>query len=176
MRRRRPRSLPPARARRPATRAWREQKRYDTYEPAALWPDGTAARPLPEGVVAHGDLARAAAAATAAAGDAGAAARAGRSAIGIFCAPCHGLAGDGDGMIVQRGFPHPPSYHTARLRAAPAQLLLRRHHQRLRRDVRLRAPAWQPADRWAIVAYIRALQLARHATLAEVPEARERLP
>jgi mono/diheme cytochrome c family protein len=82
-----------------------QQKRYATYVAAPLWPDGAAARPLPEGVVAQGDLARLAAAArpeiTPALLDRG------RERFEIFCAPCHGLTGAGDGMIVQRGFPRP---------------------------------------------------------------------
>jgi mono/diheme cytochrome c family protein len=150
-----------------------EQKRYETYEPAAVWPDGSSARPLPEGVVAQGDLAYLAAAATPPPVTP-ALLEHGQQRFTVFCSPCHGLAGDGDGMIVQRGFPAPPSYHTPRLRAAPAQRLF---------DVITQgygvmypyAARVAPADRWAIVAYIRALQLARHAALAEAPEAAERL-
>lgn len=151
-----------------------QQKRYETYEAAAVWPDGSSARPLPEGVVAQGDLAYRAAAATPPAVTP-ALLEHGREQFAIFCSPCHGLAGDGDGMIVQRGFPAPPSYHTPRLRSAPPQHLF---------DVISNgygvmypyATRVAPADRWAIVAYIRALQLARHATLAQAPEATERLP
>lgn len=149
-----------------------EQKRYDTYKPAAFWPDGSSARPLPEGVVAEGDLAYAAAAATPPPVTTALLAR-GRQQFGIFCAPCHGLAGDGDGMIVQRGFPTPPSYHTARLQAAPAGHLF----DVVSNGYGVMYPYGArvaPADRWAIVAYIRALQLTRHATLAEAPEAAER--
>jgi mono/diheme cytochrome c family protein len=94
----------------------------------------------------------------------------GRERFNIFCAPCHGLGGDGDGMIVQRGFQMPPSYHLDRLRNAPAGHFF---------DVitngfgamypyGYRVPA---RDRWAIVAYIRALQLSREATIDEVPPA-----
>ena len=134
----------------------RQQKRYDTYEPAALWPDGTEARPLPEGVVAQGDLARAAALAQPPPVTR-ALLRRGQERYEIFCSPCHGLAGDGDGMIVRAAFPAPPSYHTARLRAAPAQHFF---------DVITNgygvmysyAARVAPQDRWAIVAYIRALQ------------------
>ena len=94
----------------------------------------------------------------------------GRERYDIFCAPCHGLAGDGDGVIVQRGFRAPPSYHLDRLRSAPASHFF---------DVitsgfgamypyGYRVPI---ADRWAIVAYIRALQLSRQGTIDEVPPA-----
>ena len=151
-----------------------QQRRLDTYERSSLWPDGTTARPLPEGVVARGDLARDAAVATPPEVTPALLAR-GQERYGIYCAPCHGATGDGDGMIPRRGFPHPPSYHTARLRAAPAPYVF---------DVITRgygvmygyAARVEPADRWAIIAYIRALQLSRSVALAEVPDAQERLP
>ncbi|MGG5823583.1 c-type cytochrome [Falsiroseomonas sp. HW251] len=149
-----------------------QQKRYRTYAAAPLWPDGTAARPLPEGVVAQGDLAFLAAAAQPEVTPALLAR--GRERFDVFCAPCHGLAGAGDGMIVRRGFPRPPSYHTARLRAAPAQ-----HFYDVITDgygvMYSYAARVPPADRWAIAAYIRALQLSQDAEIAAVPEARERL-
>jgi mono/diheme cytochrome c family protein len=150
-----------------------QQRRLDTYESATLWPDGSAARPLPQGVVARGTPEQEKAtlqppAVTPALLERGA------QRYAIYCAPCHGPQGDGDGMIPRRGFPHPPSYHTARLRAAPARYIF---------DVITRgygvmysyAARVEPADRWAIIAYIRALQLSRNVALAEVPEAREHL-
>lgn len=150
------------------------QRRYDTFASAPLWPDGSAARPLPAGVVARGALARDAAIAEPPEVTPALLAR-GQERFGIFCAPCHGPAGDGDGMIPRRGFPHPPSYHTDRLRAAPAGYLFdvisRGHGVMYGYAARV-----EPADRWAIIAYLRALQLSRGAQLAEVPDARERLP
>ena len=151
----------------------RQQNRYDVYGPAALWPDGTEARPLPEGTVARGDLARAQEADHPPPVDAALLHR-GQERYQIFCSPCHGAAGFGDGMIVGRGFPAPPSYHTARLRAAPAQHFF---------DVITNgygvmysyAARVQPKDRWAIVAYIRALQLSQQTRLASAPDAREQL-
>jgi hypothetical protein len=85
------------------------------------------------------------------------------------------LAGDGDGIIVARGFPRPPSYHIDRLVAAPTQHFV---------DVITRgygvmyayADRVDPHDRWAIAAYIRALQLTRRATVAQVPDAGTKLP
>jgi hypothetical protein len=99
----------------------------------------------------------------------------GRERYDIFCTPCHGLSGSGDGMIVRRGFPAPPSYHTARLRAAPAQHFF---------DVISNgygvmysyAPRIEPRDRWAIVAYVRALQQSQNARLADIPDLRSKLP
>ncbi|MGE0639606.1 MAG: cytochrome c [Thermoanaerobaculia bacterium] len=99
----------------------------------------------------------------------------GRERYDIFCSPCHGKLGDGRGMVVQRGYKQPPSYHEARLREAPVGYFF---------DVMTNgfgvmstyAPQVPPADRWAIAAYIRALQLSQHVdagTLA--PEDRARL-
>ncbi|RKK01262.1 cytochrome c [Pseudoroseomonas wenyumeiae] len=150
-----------------------QQKRLDTYGNTSAWPGG-AARTLPEGTVARGELARQAAGATPPPVDAALLAR-GQERYAIFCTPCHGAAGEGDGMIVRRGFPAPPSYHIARLRAAPARHFF---------DVITNgygvmysyADRVEPADRWAIAAYIRALQLSRHARVAEVPGLAEQLP
>lgn len=86
----------------------------------------------------------------------------------IFCAPCHGLTGQADGLIVQRGFPRPPSYHSDRLRSAPAG-----HFFWVMTDgwgaMFPYAQRLSPADRWAIAAYLRALQLSWHAPLSAVP-------
>lgn len=151
-----------------------QQKRYDTYTPAALFPDGTEAQALPAGVVAQGDLDRATAIATPPRVDAHLLAR-GQQRYDIYCSPCHGLSGDGDGMIVRRGFPSPPSYYSARLRAAPAQhffdVISNGYGVMYSYGARV-----EPRDRWAIVAYIRALQQSRNAKLADIPELRDKLP
>ncbi len=92
----------------------------------------------------------------------------GQERFRIYCTPCHSELGDGHGMIVQRGFSAPPSYHIDRLRDAPVQHFY---------DVITNgygamysfANRVQPADRWAIASYIRALQLSQHASLADVP-------
>jgi cytochrome c553 len=94
----------------------------------------------------------------------------GRERFDIFCAPCHGLAGQGNGMIVRRGFANPPSYHTDRLRNAPDahffNVITNGYGAMYPYADRVSVD-----DRWAIVAYIRALQLSQHATLEEVPPA-----
>jgi mono/diheme cytochrome c family protein len=152
----------------------RQQNRYDAYAPSKIWPNGSEAQPLPAGVVAQGDLAR-----TSGAKEpppvTDSLMRTGRENFDVFCSPCHGLAGDGDGMIVQRGFPAPPSYHTDRLRRAPAQ-----HFFDVITDgygvMYSYASRVRPHDRWAIVAYIRALQESRHVRVADMPQAREKLP
>ena len=92
----------------------------------------------------------------------------GETQFNIFCSVCHDRVGEGDGMIVRRGYRRPPSFHTARLRQAPAGYFF---------DVITNgfgampdyAGQIRPADRWAIVAYIRALQLSQNAGLADVP-------
>ena len=151
-----------------------QQKRYDTYTPAALFPDGTEAQTLPAGVVAQGDLDRAAEIATPPKADARLLAR-GQQRYNIYCSPCHGLSGDGDGMIVRRGFPAPPSYHSGRLRSAPAQhffdVITDGYGVMYSYGARV-----EPRDRWAIVSYIRALQESRNAKLAEAPELKDKLP
>jgi hypothetical protein len=88
--------------------------------------------------------------------------RRGEERYNIYCSPCHGGSGDGAGMIAQRGFPAPPSFHTDKLRNAPDG-----HFYRVITNgygvMYPYADRIVPADRWAIVAYIRALQLSQHA-------------
>lgn len=88
----------------------------------------------------------------------------------IYCSVCHGADGEGNGMIVQRGFPRPPSYHIDRLRQAPAG-----HFYRVITDgygvMYPYAARVKPEDRWAITAYIRALQLSRHVPVQALPPA-----
>lgn len=94
----------------------------------------------------------------------------GRQRFDIYCAVCHGRTGEGNGMIVRRGFPTPPSLHIDRLREAPAGHFV----EVIGNGYGLMysyASRVEPADRWAIAAYIRALQLSQHAGLADVPSA-----
>ena len=93
----------------------------------------------------------------------------------IFCTPCHGLQGNGEGMIAMRGMKHPPSYHIDRLRQAPNgyfnDVMTNGFGAMYSYSERI-----TPADRWAIVAYIRALQLSRYAKVADLPaEVRQEL-
>ena len=89
----------------------------------------------------------------------------GRDRFDIFCSPCHSIAGDGDGMIARRGFPHPPSFHIDRLRnASDAHFYaVITNGYGVMHSYARRVP---PADRLAIIAYIRALQLSQHAPAA----------
>ncbi len=147
-----------------------QQRKYTTYAPSTFWADGASARPLPDGVVEQGDVADAEAQP-----DVSPALLArGRQRFDIYCAPCHGLAGDADGIIVAHGFPKPPSLHSEKLVAAPAQ----HFYDTITKGDGVMfsyADRIEPHDRWAIVAYIRALQLSRRAVIADVPEARDAL-
>ena len=92
----------------------------------------------------------------------------GRDRYMIYCMPCHSPAGDGDGMVVRRGFPAPPTYHQDRLRAAPD----RHFYDVITNGYGVMVPyadRIEPADRWAIVAFIRALQFSQHAPVAALP-------
>jgi cytochrome c len=99
----------------------------------------------------------------------------GRERYAIYCALCHGVLGDGDGIVVDRGMRRPPSFHIERLQHAPAGYFF---------DVMTNgfgamfdySDRVKPADRWAITAYIRALQQSQNAKLDDVPDSeRERL-
>ena len=93
----------------------------------------------------------------------------GKDRYTIFCTPCHGLQGDGMGMVTLRGMKHPPSYHQERLRNVPNGYLF---------DVITNgfgamngySAQLVPRDRWAIVAYVRALQVSRNAHVADLPQ------
>jgi mono/diheme cytochrome c family protein len=86
----------------------------------------------------------------------------------IYCTPCHGEIGDGKGIIVQRGFTAPPSYHDDRLRNAPLghffQVITQGHGAMYSFAARI-----APQDRWAVASYIRALQLSQNAKVSELP-------
>ena len=93
----------------------------------------------------------------------------GQDRFDIFCSPCHGRAGDGQGMIVERGFPHPPGFAIDRLRQAKASELydVITHGHGVMYGYADRVPS---ADRWAVVAYLRALQLSQGADPAALPD------
>jgi mono/diheme cytochrome c family protein len=143
-----------------------------------FYADRRSARPLVEGTVARGDLRADTYFYTGKIGKddgnympfpvtADVMAR-GQQRFNIYCSPCHGEAGDGNEMVVQRGLKRPPSYHNERLRKAPIGYFF---------DVMTNgfgvmldySQQVSPQDRWAIAAYIRALQLSQGATQADVP-------
>lgn len=92
----------------------------------------------------------------------------GQERYNVYCTPCHSRVGNGAGMIVQRGYAQAGNFHTARLQAAPLG-----HFFNVISNGYGAMPDYSaqvtPADRWAIVAYIKALQLSQHATQADVP-------
>ena len=154
------------------------QPRFNPLAKSDFFADERSARPLVPGTIARGDLRQDTYFYTGKIGDTpgdfmpfpvteGVLAR-GRERFNIYCSPCHSQLGDGNGMIPQRGFRRPPSYHIERLRKAPLGYFF---------DVMTNGfgamPDYssqiQPPDRWAIVAYIRALQLSQNATRAELP-------
>ncbi len=152
--------------------------RYEAYEKSAFFADGRAMRPQVEGTVARGQLRENEALYTGKSGGAFVASypvslseefvRRGQQRYQIYCTPCHGLTGKGDGMIVRRGYRQPPSFHSDRLRQLPPGYFY---------DVIAKGFGAMPdyaaqvavEDRWAIAAYIRALQLSQNATLSDVP-------
>ena len=141
-----------------------DQPRYEPYEASDFFADGRADRPPVPGTVPRTD-------------DAPAPARVtrdllerGRERYDIFCSPCHDRTGEGQGMIVRRGYRQPPSFHIDRLRAAKDDYLndVITNGFGAMPDYRKQIPA---ADRHAIVAYLRALQRSQRATIADVPPA-----
>jgi mono/diheme cytochrome c family protein len=154
-----------------------EQPRYDAFESSALFEDGMSERPRVAHTVARGqleedealysgtengvlvdrfpfaitrdNLAR------------------GHERFEIYCAPCHGALGDGKGMIARRGFKAPPSYHDDRLRQAPVGYFFFVITSGFGAMFSY-AEDVKPADRWNIIAYIRALQLSQNASFADL--------
>jgi mono/diheme cytochrome c family protein len=162
-----------------------DQPKYTAYRPSDFFADQRSARPVVEGTIAQGHLNEDELLHTGRVGGQASAVfpfaideavmRRGRERYDIFCSPCHGLTGAGDGMVVQRGYRPPPSFHIDRLRQAPPGHLY---------DVIANGFGAMPdytaqiavRDRWAIAAYIRALQLSQHARAAELsPETQGRL-
>jgi mono/diheme cytochrome c family protein len=157
-----------------------DQPKYVPLRESAFFGDARSARPVVPGTVARGQLHDDPLLYTGRANgadatvfpfrvDAATLAR-GRERFDIYCAPCHGRTGQGDGMIVRRGYRRPPSFHQDRLRDVGVGHFF---------DVITNGFGAMPdyaaqiaaEDRWAIVAYVRALQLSEHATLADVPAA-----
>jgi cytochrome c1 len=154
--------------------------RYDPLEASAAFPDGSSARMLVEGTVARGQLNEDELLHTGKTGGQPstvfpfAIARAdldrGNERYDVYCAPCHSKIGDGNGMVVQRGFRQPPSFHSDRLRQAPPGYVFDviTNGFGVMPDYRAQIPA---DDRWRIVAYLKALQLAQQGTTADLSAA-----
>ncbi|HXL22046.1 MAG TPA: cytochrome c [Candidatus Dormibacteraeota bacterium] len=156
------------------------QPKNRPLSPSDFFTDGRSERPLVENTVAHGSLAD----------DELVVAKdsntfplpvteellvRGRQRYGIFCSPCHGLQGDGQGMAAVRGMKHPPSYHDDRLRKSPNGYFFDVITNGFGGMLGYSAQV-PPRDRWAIVAYVRALQLSRNAKISDLPaELRQKL-
>ncbi len=97
----------------------------------------------------------------------------GQERYNIYCAPCHSRVGDGKGIVVERGYTPAPTYHDNRLRNVPDGHLYLVITNGIRNMPSYRSQI-SVEDRWAIVAYIRALQRSQHATVADVPESMRR--
>jgi mono/diheme cytochrome c family protein len=156
------------------------QNKVRPLRQSAFYADGLSARPIPPDTVARGGpgetiapydgLTLARTAVTAPPPVTMALLRRGRERFDIFCSPCHDRTGSGHGMIVRRGYKQPTSYHTERLRNVPidyfVQVMVEGYG--VMPSYAAQVP---PEDRWAIAAYIRALQYSQNARLAELPEA-----
>ena len=152
--------------------------RYDPLERSAFFADGQSARPLVVNTVARGQLREdrhlyegivdGKPAETFPMPVTAEVMARGQERFNVFCSPCHGRTGEGDGMIVQRGFRKPPSFHEDRLRNAPVGYFfdVMTHGFGAMQDYSAQVPV---ADRWAIAAYVRALQFSQRATVDDVP-------
>jgi mono/diheme cytochrome c family protein len=162
-----------------------DQPKLEAYEASAFFADGRAMRPRVPGTVARGEREHDAhflegrtggeLAATFPLEVTRATLLRGRERYDVYCAPCHDRAGTGEGIVVKRGLKRPPSLHIERLRSAPPGYVfdvISRGFGSMS-DLAERVP---PADRWAITAYVRALQRSRNATLDDLTATeRERL-
>jgi hypothetical protein len=155
-----------------------DQPKYRPFERNPFFADQRASRPLVPGVVARGHLDADEAFFTGASNGVPVASNPmpvtrdlllrGRQRYDIYCSPCHDRVGAGEGMIVLRGYKQPPSLHTDRLRAVPDGYFFQVMTNGF--GVMPTYKAQVPTDdRWAIVAYIRALQLSQHASLSDLP-------
>ena len=163
-----------------------DQPKYIPLRPSDFFADGRSARPIPEGTVSRGNLKEDTLYYTGKGADGKPSNEfpmpvtkelilRGEQRYNIYCTPCHDRTGNGNGMIVRRGYRRPPTYHSDRMREQPNGYYY---------DVITNgfgampdyAAQIQPQDRWAIVAYIRALQLSQQASINDVPaEARGQL-
>jgi len=156
-----------------------DQPKYIPLRPSGFFDDGRSERPLIEGTVARGHLNDDLALYTGKGPDGkpvetfpfpitkDVVAR-GQDRFNIYCSPCHGRTGYGDGMVVRRGFRHPPSYHTDQIRSLANGYIF---------DIITNGFGAMPdyaaqiavRDRWAIVSYVRALELSENASINDVP-------
>jgi mono/diheme cytochrome c family protein len=154
------------------------QPKYRALRGTDFFPDGASARPQVEGTVARGTLGDNEAFFTGKVANVtvkelpfkvdDAVVTRGQERFNIFCTPCHDATGSGRGMVVQRGYKQPPSFHDDRLRNADAGYFfdVMTNGFGAMPDYKMQLSA---RDRWAVVAYIRALQLSQHAATTDIP-------
>ncbi len=162
-------------------RDMQDQPRYEPLQTSNFFADGRASRPIPEGTVAWDEVAVPGVLQT---GDRNgdfsevipvkidlALLKRGQERYDIYCVPCHGYLGDGDGMVARRGVRIPANLHSDRIRQAPPGYIFQviSKGYGAMGDYADQIPS--PTDRWAIVAYLRALELSQSATLDQVPAA-----
>ncbi len=162
----------------PTLQQMADQPKYDPLEASSFFADGMSARPRIPGTVARGELANDGYLSTGkinnAEGDGFPFAittevmNRGEERFNVYCSPCHSRLGDGQGMVPSRGYRHPPSFHTDTLRNAKTGHFFDviTHGFGSMPPYAVQVP---PRDRWAIIAYIRALQLSQNATMDDVP-------
>ncbi|HXK02862.1 MAG TPA: cytochrome c [Verrucomicrobiae bacterium] len=156
-----------------------DQPKFIPLRPSTFFADGRSARPIPEGTVARGHLNDDTLFYTGKGPDGKpvnefpfpvtkAVIQRGQQRFNIYCTPCHDRTGNGNGMVVQRGYRHPPTYHSDRLRQVPNGYIFDviTNGFGAMPDYAAQIP---PADRWAIVSYVRALQLSQQASINDVP-------
>ncbi len=157
------------------------QPKFVPLRESSFFPDHRSERPLVDGTVARGEIETDELLYTGKTGGQDATAfpfpvtwdvmRRGQERFNIYCSPCHSRTGDGDGMVVRRGFRAPPSFHIDRLRQAPVG-----HFFDVITNGFGAMPDYRPQipvrDRWAIIAYIRALQASTAGGIADVPAER----
>ena len=156
------------------------QPKNRPLSPSDFFADGRSERPILENTVAHGAIAD----------DelfdpkdsntfplpvTAALLQRGQERFKTFCSPCHGLQGDGNGLVAMRGMKHPPSFHQDRLRQAPNGYFFDNITNGFGAMYGYSAQI-PPRDRWAIISYVRALQLSRNAKVSDLPaELRDKL-
>lgn len=156
-----------------------EEPKYKPLVESSFYADGRSARPVPPGTFAYGQTDQGEAIEQGTAnGDFVATIplpvdeallQRGQNRFNIYCAPCHGRVGDGHGMIEKRGFIEPADLHSDRVRQAPPGYLYAVITNGYGGMPEYRDQVTDVRDRWAIVAYIRALELSRRGTMADVP-------
>jgi mono/diheme cytochrome c family protein len=162
-----------------------DQEKYQAYKSSKFFADGSAMRTPPLGTVAQGTLHQNREYVTGFDADSMAIAHApltatmpvlkrGQERFNIYCSPCHGRTGNGRGIMVSRGYPPPPTFHSDRIRELPDGQVFAVITDGIRNmpSYRHQVPV---DDRWAIILYLRALQRSQNATLDDIPEEQQSL-